>query len=430
MNIEKKSRLGWYIYDWANSAFPTTVITLFLGPYITDIAQNASAGTGFINVFGLSVAAGSYFPYLVAISVLFQVLFLPLAGAIADYTNQKKLLLAFFTALGSFSTSMLFFLQGDNYLFGGLMFIIANLSFGIAMVLYNAFLNDISIASERDKVSSIGWAFGYLGGGTLLALNLALFSSADMNGITKSLAVRICLSSAGIWWGLFSIITFLLIKQKKSVASQINKKNLLTVGYAQLKKTFKDAKNYPKALTFLIAYLFFNDGVQAVIALSAQFGQEELGISLQYLTIVILIVQFVAFIGALTFKQISQWFGSKKALIISLLIWIAAIIYSYAFLFTESDFMLLGIIIGLVLGGTQAISRSIYSQLIPEGAEAEYFSLYEISERGTSWMAPLIFGLVFQFTGSYRLAIFSLMLFFIIGLVLFIKLKFDNKPNP
>lgn len=427
---EKKERIGWYFYDWANSAFPTTVITVFLGPYITTIAKNAAGDSGILNIFGINIAAGSYFPYLVSLSVLIQLLILPFIGALADYTNKKKQFLAFFAYMGALATAAMYFLEGTGFIYGGILFLIGNTGFGASIVMYNAFLTDLAEPENRDSVSSTGWAFGYIGGGTLLALNLVLFSSAESFGISTGDAVRISLSSAGVWWGIFSIFPLLMLKNRKEKKPpKLKGKSLLSQSLRQLANTFKNAKQYPKTLYFLAAYLFFNDGVQSVIALSAQFGQEELGLEMSVLTTVILIVQFVAFGGALLFGYLASKFGSKEALIISLIIWSLAVCYSFFFLYDAAGFYLLGIVIGLVLGGTQALSRSIFSKVIPLNQEAEYFSLYEISERGTSWIGPFVFGITYQFTSSYRLAILSLIAFFIIGLVMLVPFNLSRAMN-
>lgn len=185
--------------------------------------------------------------------------------------------------------------------------------------------------------------------------------------------------------------------------------------------TFKHLPNYPQTLLFLIAYLLYNDAIQTVIVIAAQFGSQELGLSIGILTGVILMVQFVAFVGALIFNFLAKKFGNKHAIMISLAIWIGAVLYAYGLLYTASGFIFLGVIMGLVLGGSQALSRSLFSLMIPRGKESEYFSIYEISERGTSWLGPLLFGLVFQFTGNYRLALLSLITFFVIGLILLLK---------
>jgi UMF1 family MFS transporter len=174
-------------------------------------------------------------------------------------------------------------------------------------------------------------------------------------------------------------------------------------------------------LLFVVAYLFYNDGIQTVITLSSEFGQEELKLPLSTLTTVILMVQFVAFFGSLLFNYVAKAIGSKQAIVVSLLIWTGCLIYAYGFLQTALHFFILAAVIGIVLGGSQALSRSVYSLMIPRGQEAEYFSLYEVSERGTSWLGPLLFDLSLQLTGSYRIAIVSLVIFFILGLVLLLR---------
>jgi UMF1 family MFS transporter len=185
-------------------------------------------------------------------------------------------------------------------------------------------------------------------------------------------------------------------------------------------------RRYPQTLTFLIAYLIYNDAVQAVITLSGQFGSDELKIPMGTLTMAILMVQFLAFAGALLFNLISRKLGAKHTIALSLLIWAGVIAAIYVSVRTTAEFFIMAAVVALVLGGTQALSRSLFSQMIPKGREGEYFSLYEISDKGTSWLAPLLFGLALQFTGSYRTAILSLLIFFIAGLAILLRLDVDR----
>jgi MFS transporter, UMF1 family len=414
----RRERIGWYTYDWANSAFSTTVVTVFLGPYLTAIARAAADADGFVRPFGLPIAAASFFPYAVSLSVLLQIVALPVLGAIADYSHMKKQLLGLFALVGAASTMGLFLVDGTNYGLGGVLFLVANLSFGASIVFYNAFLPEIAGPDERDGVSSRGWAAGYLGGGLLLALNLALFSQAEAIGLTPGLAVRIGLLSAGVWWAAFTLVPLLTLRTRQPQRPLPRGESYLTAGFRQLAHTIRGARAYPHTLLFLLAYIFFNDGVQTVIALSSQFGQEELGLPISTLTSVILMVQFVAIFGAFGFLKLSTIIGPKRAVAISLIIWTGTVTYAFAFLRTTLDFFILAGVIALVLGGTQALSRSLFSQMIPRGQEAEYFSLYEVSDKGTSWLGPLLFGLALQFTGSYRVAILSLVILFAVGLAL------------
>ncbi len=418
----KKERFGWYMYDWANSAFSTSVITVFLGPYLTEIAKAAASPTGNVSVFGFQIYHGSYFAYVVSFSVLLQVILLPLIGAIADSTRAKKRLLGIFAYIGAFTTMGLYFLEGTNYMLGGGLFIIANLSFGVSAVIYNSYLNDIAEPERRDSISSIGWAVGYLGGGIVLGFNLILFMNSEKFGIDSGTAVRISLASAGLWWGLFTLFPMFLLRRDKIIhqgklATQV-KKSVRT-----LFETLKDSRNHPQTLILLVAYLFYNDGVQAVIVLSAQFGNQELNITMESLTALILLIQFVAFGGSLLFNLLAKKFGARDSIIFALFLWVGVILYAFFVLQTETEFFAMGIVIGIIMGGTQSLSRSLYASVIPAGKDAEYFSLYEVSEKGTSWLGPLLFALSLQMTHSYRIAILSLVVFFLIGLILLFKFR-------
>jgi MFS transporter, UMF1 family len=427
--MDKKQRIGWYFYDWANSAFSTTVVTVFLGPYLTEIAKSAADANGYIFPLGISVKAGSFFPYLISLSVLLQIVFLPYFASLADFTNLKKHFMIVFAYLGAIATMFMFFITGGNYLLGGLLFLFANLAFGASVVFYNSILPSISTEENRETTSSIGWAFGYLGGGILLALNLFLFSKAADFGVTKGYAVRLSLASAGIWWALFTLLPLVLIKKADTKKELPENTKILSAGFKQLKGTLKGIKKYPQTLLFLIAFLLYSDGVQTVISLSSQFGSESLGLSISTLTAVILMVQFVAFFGALLFGYLANRFNEKRTIIASLIIWIAALVYAYVFLQTGRDFFILAAVIGLVLGGTQALSRSVYSKIIPKDKEAEYFSLYELGEKGTSWLGPLVYGLAIQFTGNYRLALFSLIIFFIVGMIVLSRVNLQKAKS-
>jgi UMF1 family MFS transporter len=414
----RRELFGWYIYDWANSAFYTTVVTVLMGPYLANIAEAAADAQGFVHPFGLHIRPGSVFPFAVSVSVFCQAIFLPVLGAIADYSNLKKQLMGLFAYSGSFATMALYFVQGDHYLLGAGLFVIANFSIGASIVFYNAFLNDVASPDRRDSVSSIGYAWGYLGGGLLLAANLVLLSKADDWGMGKAMAARISLASAGVWWGLFTIVPLALLKRRQAVKSLPAGQNYLTAGFKQLTHTLRGMRHYPQTLLFLLAYLLYNDGIQTVISLASQFGQEELKLDFATLAGTVLIVQFVALFGALIFNLIAKVTGTKRAIMISLVIWVGVVVYAYAMLYTARDFLVMGAVLGLVLGGSQALSRSLFSLMIPKGQESEFFSIYEISDKGTSWLGPLLFGLAYTLTSSYRLAILSVATFMIVGLVL------------
>jgi MFS transporter, UMF1 family len=417
-----REQRSWYMYDWANSAFASTVVTLFFGPYITAIAKAGADSSGRIFPLGIAVDPRSYWSYLIALSVGTQVIALPILGAIADTSRRKKQLLGFLAYLGALATVAMFFIQGDRYLLGGLLFLVANLAFGASIVIYNAFLPEIAPEDRRDDVSSKGWGIGYLGGGLLLALNLVLYQRAGALGLSEAMAVRISLASAGVWWALFSLIPMAGLRNRLPVHTRPAGKSAITTGFSQLLKTLREMRFYPQTLTFLIAYLIYNDAIQAVLSLAGQFANDELKIPIGTLTMAILMVQFVAFGGAMIFNALAERTGAKKAVVISLVLWTAVMIAMYA-VTTTRQFFIAAAVVGIIMGGSQALSRSLFSLMIPKGREAEYFSLYEISDKGTSWLAPLLFGLTLQFTGSYRTAILSLIVFFAGGLVVLLKVN-------
>jgi MFS-type transporter involved in bile tolerance (Atg22 family) len=412
----KRERFGWYSYDWAMSVFNTSVTTVFLGPYLTAIAEDAAGPDERLSFLGLSIAAGSWFSYVLSASVLLQVLVLPLTGAVADRTGRKREMLGGFAVLGALATTALYFAGGDNgWLIGALLFVVANISFGAATVVYYSWLPDLAGPDDRDTVSSRGWAFGYVGGALLLAVHLGLVLSADSLGLTTGEAVRICLATAGLWWGGFTMFTVARLRNRRvRDADAVRSRS----GFRQLATTLREMRAFPLTLWFLGAYLLFNDGVQTVIALSATYATEELDLDQSVLTGAILMVQVVAIAGALGLGRLAARYGAMRVVLGSLVAWIGVLVAAY-FLQTGAvgQFYALAAVIGLVQGGTQALSRSLFSQLIPAGKEAEYYGFYEISDRGTSWLGPLAFGLTFQLTGSYRLAIISLVIFFVAGFV-------------
>ncbi|MGY1840602.1 MULTISPECIES: MFS transporter [unclassified Modestobacter] len=414
----RRERAGWYSYDWAMSVFNTSVTTVFLAPYLTSIAEAAADAEGRIHPLGISMPSGSYFGYVLSLSVVLQVLVLPITGAIADRSGRKRQLLAGFATVGSLATTAMFFVAGERYLLGAVLFVAANLCFGAATVVYYSWLPDLAGPDERDAVSSRGWAFGYLGGALLLAANLALFTQYEALGLTEGEAVRICLASAGIWWAGFTVVSVSLLRNRRPRESAVVPAGggALSGGFRQLAATLRDMRRYRLTLWFLGAYLLFNDGVQTIIGVSAQYGAEELELSQTTLVSTILLVQVVAFFGAIGMGRIAAVIGAKRTVLGGLVVWTGVLVAAY---FVQAgaamQFYLLAVVIGFVLGGTQALSRSLFSQLIPPGKEAEYFGFYELSDRGTSWLGPFLFALTYQLTDSYRYAIFSLVFFFVLG---------------
>ncbi len=424
----KREIFGWLTYDWANSVFYTTVVSVLAGPYLTALAQNDVGRGGTVLSLGPlgSITSDNLFTSTLGASVFLQVFILPILGSIADYTNLKKRMMAVFCYTGVVASSLLFFIKGDSYLWGCAMLLVANMCFAAANVFYNAFLIDITTEDKRDKISSYGFAAGYLGGVIVLILNIALIQYAEPLGITEGLAVRISMLGASVWWGLFAIVTFRLIRSRGSVKEIPKGQNIIKIGFIEVWKTLKELYGLKYTCLFLIAYLFYNDGIQTVILNSSVFLSQELFVSRgletnqTFLLGIFLIAQMAALFGAVIFERIARLIGTKHTIVVSLTIWSGIVIYAYGFLESTTQAMGMAVCIGLVLGSAQALSRSLYSQMIPKDRESAFFGLYEISEKGTSWLGNLVFAVVVGVTGSYRHAILALIFFFVVGSIILI----------
>jgi len=422
---DRKEVFGWLMYDWANSAFFTTVVTVLAGPYLTAMAQSDVGRGGTVLNMGFfgSITSDNLFTSTLGVSIFLQIFLLPLLGSIADFTPLKKKMMASFCYVGVLSSSLLFFINGDSYLWGCLFLLIANICFAASNVFYNSFLVDITTEDRRDRTSSYGYAAGYLGGLIMLVFNLGLINLGPSIGIDQSLAVRISMLSASLWWGLFAGVTFYLVRSREP--EQMAKgRNLLSVGFIEIWRTMRELAGLRYTLLFLIGYLLYNDGIQTVILNSSVFLSQELFVSKglesspTFLLGIFVVAQVFALIGALVFERIARIIGAKRTIIVCLTIWSAIVIYAYGFLQTSLHAWIMAVFIGLVLGSTQALSRSLFSQMIPKSRESSFFGLYEISEKGTSWIGNLVFAVVVGTTGSYRQAILALIVFFVGGSII------------
>ena len=414
---------AWFAYDWANSAFITTVATVLYAPYLTSVAERAACGyvgtvdrrcTEPLSVLGLPLSAGSLVFYVITLSTVLSAFVLPVIGAIADRVASRRRFMARLAWSGAAVTALMFFVTGTRWELGVALLIVANILYASSIVVYDALLIDVAEPADRDRISSRGWAFGYLGGGLLLTANLATVTFTPF-GISADLAVRLSLLSAALWWASFTVIPYLGITDRPP-ATAASGGRLMERSFGQLWHTLRELRQYPHTLLFLLAYLIYNDGIQTVIYSASVYGEKELGFSTQVLIALILTVQFVGIAGALLFGRLAMSWGTKRAIGLGLLIWMAVVVAAFRLPPGELvPFIAVGVAIGLVLGGTQALSRSFYSQFIPRGKEAEYFSLYQACERGTSWLGTLAFGVVHQLTGSYRPALLVLIAFFVVG---------------
>lgn len=426
-----KEQRAWNWYDWANSAYYTTVLSVLFAPLMITVAGRA-AGCGSsadetcartVDVLGLHLAAGSLPFYLTSFATIASAFVLPVVGALVDRSSRKRLHMAAFAWSGSLFAALLFWLRGDHWQLGALAVVVSSILGGCSLVSYYAILVDIAREDERDRVSSRGWAWGYLGGGLLLALNLVLVLAHGPLGLDKELAVRISLLSAAVWWAGFTVIPVVRLRDHPAREVVAETGGLLSRSFGQLFTTLRQMRAYPMTLTFLVAFLFYNDGIQTVIGVASTYGSKQLGFGDGVLIATILLIQFVAYAGALVFGRLAGTFGAYRCILWGTYAWMAIVVLAM-FLPRKNvaAFLVAGVAIAIVLGGTQALSRSFFSLLIPHGREGEYFGLYNACERGTSWFGTFLFGVVFQVTGSYRPAILALVVFFVLGAVFLLRL--------
>ena len=465
---DTRQQRGWYFYDWANSSFPTTVITLFFGPYLIFVAQSAIQGdliaasqalgvtlplwadgqlfgdwlasavavlepaavtagvdlaalagaatlTGRVELLGVSLLPGQLFVFAIPFSALIQIITLPILGAFVDRSSRKRAWLAWTAYLGAGATIAMFLITPGRWQLAVALIIVANTLFQASVVVYDSFLPEIADPDDRDRVSSRGWALGYIGGGLLLAINLVIFQFEPF-GITGTMAVRVSLASAGIWWAIFTIVPLRLLDDGPALVTEGSASKAAFGAFGELVRTTKLVASYPETVKFLVAFLLFNGGVGTVITAAGSYAIEELRIAETDLVIAILMVQFVAFFGAVVMGRIAERAGAKTVVLWSLVLWSAVV--TYGRFVPAGDtlvFFALAAAIGFVLGGTQALSRSLFSHLVPERREAEFYSFYQISDRGTNILGPAALGIALGVFGSYRQGILVLILFFIAG---------------
>ena len=426
----QKQQQAWNWYDWANSAFYTTVLSVLFAPYLITIAGRAAGCADLdetcnktVNVLGLHLAAGSLPSYLTSFATIASAFLLPIVGAFVDRSGRKKWHMAGYAYAGAFFAAMLFFLKGDNWQLGAVAIVLSSILGGCSLIAYYAILVDISNEDERDRVSSRGWAWGYLGGGLLLAINLAVYTLHKPLGLSEGLSVRLSLLSAALWWAGFTLIPLIRLRNHEPRNLVQETGTIFQRSFGQLFTTLRELRKYPMTLTFLLAYLFYNDGIQTVIYEASTYGSKQLKFDQNVLIATILLIQFVAWGGALWFGRLAAKHGAYRSIMWGTFAWMVIVVL--ALFLPEKNvalFLALAVAIGIVLGGTQALSRSFFSLLIPRGREGEYFSLYGAAERGTSWFGTLLFGVIFQITGSYRPAIFALIIFFVLGAFFLLRL--------
>ncbi len=413
---KKKAWFGWCMYDWANSAFATVILASVLPVYFASLVPPEGARLSLLG-FSRTLPASALWGYAVSCSMLLVALSAPYLGALADRHGRRRHLLIFFTLGGATATALLSLAGPGQYLLAALLLILANIGFAAGNIFYNAFLPALARGTELDRLSARGFALGYIGGGVMLLLAFVIIQGYDTFGFAdRGAASRAGFLLTGLWWGLFSLPAFRYVREEAFVRSP----EPLPKGFRGYLKTFGHIRRYPDLLRFLVAFLFYNDGIQTIILVSAIFGREELGLSEVSILGCFLMIQFVAMPGALLFGRLAEKIGAQRSVLISLALFISVTVFAY-FMTRGWEFWLLGFIVALILGGSQAISRSLFASMVPQPKSAEFFGFYAISGKFASIFGPLVFALIADLTGSTRLSILALTAFFAIGIVLLLS---------
>jgi len=429
---DKKLIRAWAFYDWANSAY-ALVISSAIFPIFYEKVTNRN-GNDTLHFLGMSFKNTELYSYALAFSFLVVAFLSPILSSIADYSGNKKKFMQFYTYLGSFSTMMLFFFKGPETVWLGITFsVLASIGFWGSLVFYNAFLPEIAEYEQQDKVSALGFAYGYVGSVLLMIFNLTMILHPEWYGIKdNTLPARISFLSVGIWWIVFSQYTFYILPDNVYEVKPPKRKGYLFEGYKQLRKVFKDLLNYPALKRFLMAFFLYSLAAQTIFYVAGLFGSKELQLDSGKLITTILVIQLVGIVGALGFSKISKIIGNIRALQVILLIWIGITISAYLLDKNNPDvelqFYILGGFVGLVMGSVQALSRSSYSKMLPADTHqhATYFSFYDFAEKIAIVLGTFSFGALEAATGSMKTAVLMMAVVFFISMLILGSIKNKN----
>ena len=399
---------AWCMYDWANSAYFTTVMAAMLPPYFSSVAQ----GAGFTGA-----QASSMWGYVTSLTMLIIAFTSPVLGAIADYTGSKKKFMFGFFVVAVIFTSLLVFIGTGDWLLCLIFFALAGIGGAGANVFYDSLLPHVAHPDEIDQVSTKGYALGYLGGGLLLIANLLMFTQPGWFGIpSEEWGIRLSFLSVGLWWVIFSTPIFRHVKEPPRASDYVATVNPLRAGFQRLGRTLRDLRRYKQLLLFLVAFWLYADGIGTIMKMATIYGA-EIGIGMTDLVGALLMTQFVGVPFTFLFGWLARKLGTKRSIFLALSVYVLVSIGGY-FMAEAWHFWLLAFMVGLVQGGSQALSRSLFGSMTPKARSAEFFGFFDISSKFAGIAGPLLFGVVGQLTGTSRLSIVSLVVFFVVGMLL------------
>ncbi len=415
---------SWCLYDWANSAYVTTVAVAVLPAYFAAVV----VPEGGWPVLGAMVPAASLWGYLMSATALAVFLAAPLLGAVADHSGLLRRFLGLACLMGSVA-AMGLWLAGPGLVWRTMaLFAVAHVGFIGGNVFYDAMLTHVTVPERYDMVSGRGYAWGYMGGGLQFALALGLVAGHDALGLDAGQGARLAMVMAGVWWGGFGLwaVSGLREPRGRPLPGDPHGPARLAayarLAFSRLARTTGRVREMPVLLTFLVAFLLYNDGIQTTIAMATIYGKAELGLSTTVLMLTLLMIQFVAVFGALAFSRLARRITARRALMLAVALWTGIVGWAYV-MDSATEYVILGAMVGLVLGGSQALSRSVYARLVPSDAPAEFFAYFSVVNRLSAIGGPLVFAVIAQVTGSSRLAILSLGMLFVAGFLVLWRLR-------
>jgi MFS transporter, UMF1 family len=413
--FKNKPVLSWALYDWANSAFATTVMAGFFPVFLQKFWSSGVASTVTTSRLGFANAiAGAVIAVLA-----------PILGAIADRGGRRKQFMLLWTLLGVGATAALFFVAQGQWFPALLLFVLGTIGFNGGVVFNDSLLLDVARPGELDRVSSFGYALGYLGGGILFLLNVVMVSSPGLFGFADAgEAVRWSFVTVAIWWLVFTIPVMRVVQETQR-GPHLSFARAIAVGFKELGNTIAHVRQYRTIVLFLFAYWFYIDGVNTIIKMAVNYGT-SLGLDTNKLLAALLLTQFIGFPAALFFGWLGVRIGAKRAISIGLVVYAGITVYAY-FLNTEAEFFALAAVVGLVQGGVQSLSRSLYGRLVPEGKSAEFFGFFNMMGKFATVLGPLLIAVVAALTNDERASIISLVLLFVIGGALLMRVPADSR---
>lgn len=407
LGLHRSELRAWALYDWANSAFATTVMAAIL-PIFYHAYAAATLEDHLRTV---------YWGYTQTVALVIIALLSPVLGAAADYLGAKKRFLAAFAGMGIVGSFLLSFTGEGQWLFASAAFIVGNIGFAAGNVFYESLLPHVAHSDEVDRVSTAGYAIGYVGGGLLLAVQLAWITWPQRFGMTDATqASKIAFASVAVWWAVFTVPLLRTVREptRRLESDEILAMNPVRVGLDRVMETFKEIRRHRQVFTFLIAFWLYNDGIMTIIKMATIYGT-EIGIGQSHLIGALLLVQFLGIPFTFGYGALATRIGAKRGLYIALLVYTGISILGY-FMTTPLHFWALAAAVAVVQGGSQALSRSLYASMVPRGKSSEFFGFYSISGKFGNIFGPLVFAVVSQIAGGSRLSILSLIVFFAAGM--------------